>query len=199
MCSLHFTSLPTTVGVGRVFWWSEVRQLQINFRRMSRNETQRIVSKWRMMRIANKLKNLIKKNKRFKQTSIQNVEDIKESYLGKEAQSDTSKDLQNVEQDEVKELTASHTDGWSLVCYSRNGKSLEELNCSCCSVASCDWRYPVSKLVVEWADAITNWGCICVMQLYEGEQVVVSFEMYPGWKLRLPPPRWIMECMRQEW
>ena len=42
-----------------------------------------------MMRIANKLKNLIKKNKRFKQTSIQNViqnvEDIKESYLGKEA------------------------------------------------------------------------------------------------------------------
>ena len=91
-----------------------------------------------MMRIANKLKNLIKKNKRFKQTSIQNVEDIKESYLGKEAQSDTSKDLQNVEQDEVTELTYSHTDGWSLVCYSRNGKSLEELNCSCCSVASCD-------------------------------------------------------------
>ena len=61
-----------------------------------------------MMRIANKLKNLIKKNKRFKQTSIQNVEDIKESYLGKEAQIDTSKDLQNVEQDEVKELTYSH-------------------------------------------------------------------------------------------
>ena len=61
-----------------------------------------------MMRIANKLKNLIEKNKRFKQTSIQNVEDIKESYLGKEAQSDTSKDLQNVEQDEVKELTYSH-------------------------------------------------------------------------------------------
>ena len=61
-----------------------------------------------MMRIANKLKNLIMKNKRFKQTSIQNVEDIKESYLGKEAQSDTSKDLQNVEQDEVKELTYSH-------------------------------------------------------------------------------------------
>ena len=61
-----------------------------------------------MMRIANKLKNLIKKNKRFKQTSIENVEDIKESYLGKEAQIDTSKDLQNVEQDEVKELTYSH-------------------------------------------------------------------------------------------
>ena len=61
-----------------------------------------------MMRIANKLKNLIKKNKRFKQTSIENVEDIKESYFGKEAQIDTSKDLQNVEQDEVKELTYSH-------------------------------------------------------------------------------------------
>ena len=91
-----------------------------------------------MMRIANKLKNLIKKNKRFKQTSIQNAEDTKESYLGKEAQIDTSKDLQNVEQDEVTELTYSHTDGWSLVCYSRNGPSLEELNCSCCTVASCD-------------------------------------------------------------
>ena len=87
-----------------------------------------------MMSIANKLKNLMKRNKRFKETSIQNVEDIKESYLGKEAQSDTSKDLQNVEQDEVKELTYSHTDGWSLACYSRKGPSLEELNCSCCTV-----------------------------------------------------------------
>ena len=38
-----------------------------------------------MMSIANKLKNLMKRNKRFKETSIQNVEDIKESYLGKEA------------------------------------------------------------------------------------------------------------------
>ena len=113
---------------------------------MIRNGTQRIVSKWRMMRIANKLKNLIMKNKRFKQTSILNAEDN---------QIDTSKDLQNVEQDEVKELTYSHTDGWSLVCYSRNGPSLEELNCSCCTVASCDWRYPVSKLVVELADTIT--------------------------------------------
>ena len=77
------------------------------------------------MRIANKLKNLIMKNKRFKQTSILNAEDN---------QIDTSKDLQNVEQDEVKELTYSHSDGWSLVCYSRNGPSLEELNCSCCTV-----------------------------------------------------------------
>ena len=82
----------------------------------------------------------------------------------------------NVEQDEVKELTYSHTDGWSLVCYSRNGKSLEELNCSCCSVASCDWRYPVSKLVVEWAETINNRGYISVLQLYEGEQVVVSWD-----------------------
>ena len=72
-----------------------------------------------MIIIANKLKILMKRNKRFKETSIQNVEDIKESYLGKEAQSDTSKDLQNVEQDEVKELTYSHTDGWSLDCCSR--------------------------------------------------------------------------------
>ena len=67
-------------------------------------------------------------------TSIKNEEDIKESYFGIEATIDTSKDLQNVEQDEVKELTYSHTDGWSLVCYSRNGPSLEELNCSCCTV-----------------------------------------------------------------
>ena len=90
-----------------------------------------------MMSIANKLKNLIKRNKRFKQTSIQNEEDIKESYFGKEAQFDTSKDLQNVEQDEVKELTYYHNDGWSLACYSRNGTRLEKLNCSCCTVASC--------------------------------------------------------------
>ena len=130
------------------------------------------------MSIANKLKNLMKRNKRFKETSIQNVEDIKKSYFGKEAQIDTSKDLQNVEQDEVKELTYSHTDGWSLVCYSRNGKSLEELNCSCCSVASCDWRYPVSKLVVEWAETINNRGYISVLQLYEGEQVVVSLRCF---------------------
>ena len=41
----HFTSLSTTVGVGRVFGWSEVRQLQINFRRKNRNETQSFVSK----------------------------------------------------------------------------------------------------------------------------------------------------------
>ena len=45
------------------------------------------------------------------QTSIKNEEDIKESYFGIEATIDTSKDLQNVEQDEVKELTYSHTDG----------------------------------------------------------------------------------------
>ena len=105
------------------------------------------------------------------------------------------------------------TDGWSLVCYSRNGTSLEELNCSCCTVASCDWRYPVSKLVVEWAETINNRGYISVLQLYEGEQVVVSLrcflvddyllpedgecEVFPSW--RQPPPRWIMESMKQEW
>ena len=70
-----------------------------------------------MMSIANKLKNLMKRNKRFKETSIQNVEDIKESYFGKEAQIDTSKDLQNVEQDEVKELTYYHMmdDAWMML------------------------------------------------------------------------------------
>ena len=80
------------------------------------------------------------------------------------------------------------------------------------TVASCDWRYPVSKLVVERAD--TKRGCISVLQLYEGEQVVVSLrcflvddylllpedgecEVFPSW--RQPPPRWIMESMKQEW
>jgi len=128
------------------------------------------------MRIANKLKNLIMKNKRFKQTSILNAEDN---------QIDTSKDLQNVEQDEVKELTYSHSDGWSLVCYSRNGPSLEELNCSCCTVASCDWRYPVSKLVVELADTITIECSAALWRRTGGGE----FEMFPGWRLT-PPRRW---------
>ena len=143
-------------------------------------------------------------------TSIKNEEDIKESYFGIEATIDTSKDLQNVEQDEVKELTYSHTDGWSLVCYSRNGPSLEELNCSCCTVASCDWRYPVSKLVVELADTITIERSAALWRRTGGgefemfswlktnsSQKMESMRVFSGW--RLPPHRWIMESMRQEW
>ena len=82
------------------------------------------------------------------------------------------------------------TDGWSLVCYSRNGTSLEELNCSCCTVASCDWRYPVSKLVVEWAETINNRGYISVLQLYEGEQVVVSLRCFLVEDDLLPDELW---------
>ena len=58
------------------------------------------------------------------------------------------------------------------------------------TVGSCDWRYPVSKLVVEWAETINNRGYISVLQLYEGEQVVVSLRCFLVEDDLLPDELW---------